>query len=646
MPEYLAPGVYIEETSFRPKSIEGVSTSTAGFVGPARYGPTQGEPELLTSFADFERIYGGLDPLVFQAEGDEVELANYLAHAVRAFFEEGGKRCYVARVYDGEGGRASATLSGGSLDTRAVTVRARHPGRAGEVPVRFTVRIGPNVLANEPPVNNAPATDSQGRPLRTLRGAGEGDVVWVRDLTSPISTPPGAGTLYWVDRYFDDVDRRYRLRLRRDDPADTTPNNPLELWADSFDEARVVTVSVTVGAMGKLSESRTWENLAFHPGHRSGLGRTFEADTQSRRTELFVPLEIGSDLTNGAEIAEILLAQPTLADPSRTVLSTLDDPRAGDAARTFQVLLRGGSDGARPGADEYEGDDGASDGLKSGLRALEDVDDISIVAAPGSTYGFDDVNYRDDVSAILRLLIGHAERMQYRIAVLDSAPGQLVSEVRDYRGQLDSKYAALYYPWIRIFDPISESEILVPPSGSVAGIYARNDIEHGVHKAPANEVVRQALGFEFPLSKGQQDVLNPEGINAFRFFEGRGYRLWGARTISSDAEWKYVNLRRYFIYLEKSIEKGTQFAVFENNGPRLWNNISRTVDGFLFNEFANGRLFGTRAQEAYFVRCDLSTMNQNDLDNGRLVCLIGVAALRPAEFVIFRIGQWTADRRA
>jgi len=642
MPEYLAPGVYIEETSFRPKSIEGVSTSTAGFVGPARFGPIEGAPELLTSFADFERIYGGLDPLVFDDSEDEV--VNYLAQGVRSFFEEGGKRCYVARIYDGEDGRASATLSGGSLDNRSVAVRARHPGRAGEVPVRLTVRIGPNVLANEPPINNAPAVDGQGRPLRTIRGAVDGDVVWVRDLTSPISDPPGGGTLYWVDRYFDDVDRRYRLRLRRDDPANDPPASPVELWEDSFSDVRIVTVSVTVGAMGKLSEARTWENLGFHPGNRSSLGSIFEPDTDSRKTELFVPLEIASDLTNGAEIAEVLLSQPTLADPSRTMAATLNDPRAGDAARTFQVLLRGGSDGTRPEADEYEGNDGASNGHKSGMRALEDVDDISIVAAPGSTADFDEAP--TDVNAILRLLIGHAERMQYRIAVLDSAPGQLVSEVRDYRGQLDSKYAALYYPWIRIFDPISEKEILVPPSGSVAGIYARNDIENGVHKAPANEVVRQALGFEFALSKGQQDVLNPEGINAFRFFEGRGYRLWGARTISSDSEWKYVNLRRYFIYLEKSIEKGTQFAVFENNGPRLWNNVTRTIDGFLFNEFANGRLFGNRAQEAYFVRCDASTMTQNDLDNGRLVCLIGVSALRPAEFVIFRIGQWTADRRA
>jgi phage tail sheath protein FI len=148
--------------------------------------------------------------------------------------------------------------------------------------------------------------------------------------------------------------------------------------------------------------------------------------------------------------------------------------------------------------------------------------------------------------------------------------------------------------------------------------------------------VNLAIGFEQLLNKSQQDVLNPEGINCFRFFEGRGFRLWGARTISSDPEWKYVNLRRYFAYLERSIDRGTQWAVFEPNGEALWSNVRRTID--------MGALLGER-DKAYFVKCDRSTMTQNDLDNGRLVCLIGVAALRPAEYVIFRIGQWTADRK-
>jgi uncharacterized protein len=241
------------------------------------------------------------------------------------------------------------------------------------------------------------------------------------------------------------------------------------------------------------------------------------------------------------------------------------------------------------------------------------------------------------------LLITHAELMSYRIAVLDSGDGQSVAAVRAMRGRLDSTYAALYYPWVRILDPVTRQEVNMPPSGFVTGIYARNDTQRAVYKAPANEVVNLALGFEQVINKGQQEVLNPEGINCFRFFEDRGYRLWGARLISSDPEWKYVNLRRYFAYLEHSIDKGTQWAVFEPNGDALWANVRRTISDFLLNEWHSGALAGDKPENAYFVKCDRTTMTQNDIDNGRMVCLIGVAPLYPAEFVIFRIGQWTAD---
>ena len=176
----------------------------------------------------------------------------------------------------------------------------------------------------------------------------------------------------------------------------------------------------------------------------------------------------------------------------------------------------------------------------------------------------------------------------------------------------------------------------------MAGIYARNDTEHAVFKSPANEVVRLAIDFEQRINKAQQDVLNPQGVNCFRYFPGHGFLLWGARTISDDPEWKYVSVRRYFAYLEHSIDRGTQWVVFENNGPQLWDNVRRTVEDFLFNEWKMGALLGDKPDQAYFVRCDRSTMTQNDLDNGRLVCLIGVAVVKPAEFVIFRIGQWTA----
>jgi phage tail sheath protein FI len=196
---------------------------------------------------------------------------------------------------------------------------------------------------------------------------------------------------------------------------------------------------------------------------------------------------------------------------------------------------------------------------------------------------------------------------------------------------------------VRILDPVTDLEINLPPSGFVAGIYARNDNDEGVQKAPANEVVTDAIGFEVFLNKGQQDLLNPQGVNCFRFFEGRGYRLWGARTATSDTEWQYVNLRRYMNYLKRSIDEGTQSLVFESNGPDLWASTAQMVTDFLTNEFANKRLLGSTKAQAFFVRCDATTMTQNDLDNGRLVCLIGVSLLRPAEFVIFRIGQFTAS---
>lgn len=281
------------------------------------------------------------------------------------------------------------------------------------------------------------------------------------------------------------------------------------------------------------------------------------------------------------------------------------------------------------------------------LGELSGLEDISIVAAPGSSaYA--------EAQAINNVVISHAEsRRAYRIAVLDLPRDQTPGQARTLRGLIDSRYAAVYYPWVVVPNPLARPgrediprELALPPSGFVSGIYARNDVERGVWKAPANEVVRGALRFELDINFAQQEMLNPVGVNCLRYLSGRGFRVWGARLASSDPEWKYVNVRRYFNYLESSIDRGTQWAVFEPNGERLWANVRQTISDYLYNEWRNGALLGTKTEEAYFVRCDRSTMTQNDLDNGRLVCLIGVAVIKPAEFVIFRIGQKTADARA
>lgn len=641
MPEYLAPGVYVEEVSFRQKTIEGVSTSTAGFIGPARYGPLHGEPELLTSFSDFERIYGGIDRLDFVDDG---EMDNHLAHAVRAFFEEGGRRLYVARTFafppstapsdEATYGRARWPAASGSPPSFDLV--ARFPGRAGDFTVTMVFRLGENILHNEPV---DPSDSSLGAPTHNvLRGAQNLDTVWAGEAGSPPASPAVTGQLYWVDRFFDDVAGRWTYRLRDDDPINNPPVGAVTL--DEAGTVRVLTASVVLSPLGRFGDELSWEGLTFHPAHRQSLSRVFDPEPANPSAYLRVPLTFDRlALTNGAAIAGALLDQPNILDG--TFLR--DNLEAGDASRTFRVRLEGGLDGDRPGPGEYEGDESPT-GLKSGLRALEDIEDISIVAGPGSTFGLQN-GYGTEARTITRLLIAHCERMRYRVAVLDAGDGQTLTNVRAFRGEIDTTRAALYYPWVRAFDPFTERDIHLPPSGFVAGIYARNDIDRGVHKAPANEVVRLAVGFEVLLNKAQQDVLNPEGINCLRFFEGRGFRVWGARTASSDPEWKYLNVRRYFAYLERSIDKGTQWAVFEPNGEELWGNVRRTVEDFLFNEFQNNRLLGAKPSEAYFVRCDRTTMTQNDLDNGRLVCLVGVAPLRPAEFVIFRIGQKTADSR-
>ncbi|MBD3316647.1 MAG: phage tail protein [Chitinivibrionales bacterium] len=636
MPEYLAPGVFVEEVSFRQKTIEGVGTSTTGFVGPCRFGPVDGEPELLTSFADFERIYGGIDQLDLNLGGTSVRVHNYLAHAVRAYFEEGGRRLYVSRVYDPSAGSTGIASWEPDASPALYRFRARYPGAAGNFRVTLVFRIGDNALHAEPLDPAEPAGGS----YATLKGVSRFDVVMAGNAISP----PTAGEWYWVDEVFDTTLNRYTHRLHRF-AAGASPED-ITVDLDGVDVVRRLTVSVLVENTGRFASSYSWEDLSPDPRSLNSLHRVFAEEPSRRGTELYVPLVFETELDNGAAVAEALMANGGLAGNASIIDQfDLEGEQPSEAARTFSITLENGNDGDQPDPGAYMGRDGAVDGVKSGLRALEDLENISIVAAPGSSFDYGRVGGDNHAEAVARRLISHCERMRYRVAVLDSVNGHTQGAVRNFRSIFDSTRAAFYYPWLRTYDPVTEEYIRLPPSGSITGIYARNDVERGVHKAPANEVVRMAGGLEFILNKAQQEVLNPVGINCLRFFEGRGIRVWGARTATSDPEWKYLNVRRYFAYLERSIERGTQWAVFENNGQVLWSNVRRTIEDFLDNEWTRNRLAGSKPDQAYFVRCDRTTMTQNDLDNGRLICLIGVAPLRPAEFVIFRIGQKTADSR-
>jgi len=281
----------------------------------------------------------------------------------------------------------------------------------------------------------------------------------------------------------------------------------------------------------------------------------------------------------------------------------------------------GGRDGL------YIGRDGGP-GARTGLKCLDEVDEIAIVAAPGQVS-----------AAVQDALLSHCETRKDRFAILDS-PETITGGVDKLPKPRDSKYGAYYFPWIQVYDP-DKGNIFVPPSGHIAGVYSRTDSERGVHKAPANEIVRGALGMKYTVSKGEQDLLNPKGINAIRFMNG-AIRIWGARTLSTDPSWRYINVRRLFIMVESSIERATQWVVFEPNDHRLWKRVQRTISSFLTLLWRNGALMGTAPEQAFYVKCDEETNPPEVVDAGQLVVEIGLAPVKPAEFVIFRIGQMSS----
>jgi len=274
----------------------------------------------------------------------------------------------------------------------------------------------------------------------------------------------------------------------------------------------------------------------------------------------------------------------------------------------------------------YIGEDNGP-GTRTGLKAFEDVEDINMVVAPGQTD-----------PAIQDAVLSHCENMRYRFAILDSPEVIEKGGVDKLPKPRDSKYGAYYFPWLEVYDPY-KGNVFQPPSGYMAGVYARVDAERGVHKAPANELVRGALGLKYNITKGEQDILNPKGINCIRAFSNRGIRVWGARTVSSDASWRYINVRRLFNMVEQSIEIGTQWAVFEPNDQRLWKRITRDLTAFLMRLWRQGALFGATPEQAFYVKCDAETNPPEVIDAGQLICEIGMCPVKPAEFVIFRIGQ-------
>jgi uncharacterized protein len=314
-------------------------------------------------------------------------------------------------------------------------------------------------------------------------------------------------------------------------------------------------------------------------------------------------------------------------------------------SRAYIARVDGGRK-ATVAASEFIGNPKAKGSHRRGLAALADIEEISMLAVPDSMHPRVRAKSR---RSILAAAVAQCEARRDRIVLIDSpAKTRDLGKSDPIINNIKSSYAAVYGPWLEVPMGKGVPATSLPPSGHLVGIYARNDNERGVWKTPAGAQaeVRGISGLSFSLTEKERQTLADARTNTIADFRnvGRGIVLWGARTRSTDPDWKYVNIRRYITFLENSIDRGLQWVVFEPNGEALWAKVRATVQDFLLNQWKNGALQGAKAEQAFFVRCDRTTMSQNDIDNGRLVCLIGIAPVRPAEFVIFRIGLWTAKK--
>ena len=574
MAEYLSPGVYVEEFESGSKPMEGVSTSTAGFIGLSERGPVEGVPQLVTNPADFHRMYGG-----YLSENEFGEY-RYLAYAVEQFVLNGGSRCFVCRVAPQDA--VCATAFAPSKEKPVVQLTAKNPGMWGN---HIRVVITPSSKAKTQILEEIET--NEGKKYLVKNGAGfyAGDVVMFTDGTETV--------------YNKVVSSR-----------DNVISFETEFTADVVDKFLVPTKVISTCEFAM--EVSYNEIVEFYDQMSFNVPAPNSVDKKMATSDL---VEVHYLENNTEAVAPF-------------------EQLVGEDASVGSVAFAGGSNGsvASISAADFIGEDRDA-GRRTGIQAFLDNDVVSLMAIPGVT----DPN-------VQLMLVAHCENTGSRFAVLDiPRDARKVEDIIAHRNIFDTNYAALYHPWLNVFDPLDKKNISIPPSGSILGIYARSDNARGVHKAPANEVVRGCVGLDCQFNTGEQDILNPKGVNLIRAFAGQGIRVWGARTATSNSSWKYINVRRLFIFIEESIKANTNWAVFEPNDEVLWVRVQRTISVFLTNLWRGGSLAGTSPEEAFFVHIGRDTMSQDDIDNGRLICVIGVAPVKPAEFVTFRISQKTAD---
>lgn len=623
------PGVYVLEID-RPGPIAGVGTSTAAIIGPAEKGPI-GVPTFLTNPTQFTNAFGGYitAPPVFAT------------HAVHGFFANGGATLYFVRV--GTAARATLALADRAAGPGAPTiaVTATEDGVAGNA-ITVAVADAAAPLADTTAVKNAQnlaGAGAAGATVEVAAAAGfrPGDEVEVVVGANPaerrtvvgiagnvltlssnlVSTGAPPGTVRIAD--LTAAQRKFRVAST----AGLEPGSYVEISQNGTTELEVV---------ASVEPVNGFVTLASDPGSAFSLAA---ADPDVAVASLEFDLTVTHPV-DGPETFAGLAMDPRHSRYYRSVVDSdhVDLAPAEPPSTTNPPANRPRVLAATPlagGADDDLGAIGAPQ-YQAALTALEKVDDVNVLLAPDRT----------DLT-VQQALIDHCEKMQERFAVLDPQPNADPAAITVQRNALSSNrgHAAIYYPRIVIPDPVVEGTLTVPPSGHVAGLYARVDDQKGVHKAPANETLRGLIGLERILADDENGPLNEIGVNVIRSFIGRGIRVWGARTIApaSQTQWRYVNVRRLLLFIEESLQEGTLSAVFEPNNEALWETLKRTVSGFLTRVWRSGALVGTKPEEAFHVRIDRELNPPETRALGQLVIEVRVAPTTPAEFIVFRIIQ-------
>ena len=625
--EYKTPGVYIEETpAIGP--IQGVGTSTAAFIGPATKGAIN-TPVKVTNWTQFTDNFG-----------DYISAPrHYLANAVNGFFKNGGTVAYIVRVSSavrafrvlddrgaGQSLRVEAIEEGASGNT--ITVQIQNAQIVTAVNVAKPTATVVNATNDRITVTDAAdAAGFRGGDVITIEGSTERiavDRVRGADifLSGALTADFAAGTV----RIADLIASQTSFRLDNTDGLEA--GSAIEISQGGTNEQAVL-AQVSGGFVtlsGGLSNAYTLaaadadvalESFEFNmiirkPGFSD---ETFSNLSMDSRHSRYFAKQINSILVNVS-----LPDTPSLEVP----------PNNGPAVLAASALANGAADNlATISSAHYD----------AALTTLTRVDDVNMVAVPDRTD-----------ATVQQAVVAHCESMADRFAILDSPRNAAVfgeGSVEDHRGLVESArgYAALYYPWITISDPQGGdgATIVVPPSGHMAGIYARSDADRGVHKAPANELITGALGLERVMNDAEQGEINIQGINALRIFNGKARPIvWGARTTAPAEEtaWRYINVRRLLLFIEESIQEGINWSVFEPHNTELWEKLKRTINEFLTRVWKSGALFGATAEEAFYVKCDAELNPPSVRALGQVIIEIGVAPVRPAEFVVARIGQW------